>query len=346
MADEAKKPMPKHLAELHQRLTICFNEKELYDLCFDMGVDYEGLPGKGKAGKAREFVAYLDRRGSIAELLRRCSERRPDVSWASALEVVGNSLTLAQPGTPKSSLPQKGELYVGRSGCSVGMTILLIALFVTLVGLSLAVMLGHLPLVFPATLPEPSRVAKSSYETETAVAAMWTRTPTPLPSDTPTSMPNTFTPNPTRLSTATRMALTPIQPGQTPIPTRVATPTAANEALTMTLQSPSLGALKSSTITFKWTGRALQPGETFVVQVIPKQAEKKGTCMVENDYGPNGYQYSPPLTGHEWTTDIAAVSPGKYRACAGRIEWRVHIRDSAGNIIQSTPRAWFEWNPP
>jgi hypothetical protein len=122
------------------------------------------------------------------------------------------------------------------------------------------------------------------------------------------------------------------------------TPTVANEPLT--LQSPSLGTLsKSSTITFKWTGGALQAGETFIVQVIPIQAEKKGECVAESDYGPNGLQYSPPLTDHVWTTDIAAVSPGKYKACAGRIEWRVHIRDSAGNIIQSTPRAYFVWNP-
>ncbi len=125
-----------------------------------------------------------------------------------------------------------------------------------------------------------------------------------------------------------------------------ATPTVANEARTVTLQSPSLGArLKSSTITFKWTGGALQPGETFLVQVIPIQAEKKGACTVEDDYGATGYQYSPGLTEHEWTKDIAAVSKGTGKPCAGRIEWRVHIRDSAGNVIQSTPRAWFEWNP-
>jgi len=126
------------------------------------------------------------------------------------------------------------------------------------------------------------------------------------------------------------------------------TPAAASEPRTMTLQSPSLGALfKSSTITFRWTGGALQPGETFIVEVIPIKAEKKGECVEESDYGPNGHQYSPPLTAHEWTTDIAAVPTGRYKPCAGRIEWRVHIRDSAGNIIGSlsTPRAYFVWNP-
>jgi hypothetical protein len=126
------------------------------------------------------------------------------------------------------------------------------------------------------------------------------------------------------------------------------TPAVANEPRTVTLQSPSLGALsKSSTITFKWTGGALQPGETFLVEVIPIRAEKKGECVEESDYGSNGRQYSSSLTAHEWTTDIAAVPSGKYKPCAGRIEWRVHIRDSAGNLIQSlsTPRGYFVWNP-
>jgi len=126
------------------------------------------------------------------------------------------------------------------------------------------------------------------------------------------------------------------------------TPAAANEPRTVTLQSPSLGAtFKSSTISFKWTGGALQSGETFLVEVIPIRAEKKGECVEESDYGPNGHQYSPSLTAHEWTTDIAAVPVGRYKPCAGRIEWRVHIRDSAGNIIGSlsTPRAHFVWNP-
>jgi serine/threonine protein kinase len=128
----------------------------------------------------------------------------------------------------------------------------------------------------------------------------------------------------------------------------VQTPGAASEPRTITLQSPSLGAnLKSSVITFKWTGGALQSGETFLVEVIPIRAEKKGECVEESDYGSNGRQYSPSLTAHEWTADIAAVPAGKYKPCAGRIEWRVHIRDSAGNVIQSlsTPRAYFVWNP-
>jgi len=121
---------------------------------------------------------------------------------------------------------------------------------------------------------------------------------------------------------------------------------AANEPPAVTLYSPTDGAFfKSSTITFKWSGGALQPGQTFLVEIIPAQAEKKGQCMLEQDYGSGGRQFSPPLTDHQWTTDFAAVPVGKYKPCAGRIEWRVHVKDASGNVIQSTPRAYFDWNP-
>jgi len=124
------------------------------------------------------------------------------------------------------------------------------------------------------------------------------------------------------------------------------TPTVANEPRGVILINPLNGAFfKSSDITFRWSGGALQPGETFLVEIIPALAEKKGTCMTESDYGNSGHQFSPPLTDHQWTTDIAAPAGNKSKPCAGRIEWRVHVRDANGNTIQSTPRSYFEWNP-
>jgi serine/threonine-protein kinase len=137
-------------------------------------------------------------------------------------------------------------------------------------------------------------------------------------------------------------AATPVAQATTP----GSAPTVANEPRGVTLYSPINGSFfKSSAITFKWSGGALQSGETFLVEIIPAQAEKKGECTLEQDYGSGGHQFSPPLTDHQWTIDIAAVPVGKYKPCAGRIEWRVHVKDAAGNVIQSTPRNYFEWNP-
>jgi hypothetical protein len=69
------------LIKLRQNLVDSFSDTELHDLCFDMGIDYEDLPGEGRAAKARELVAYMDRRGRIAELAQKGSELRPNVEW-------------------------------------------------------------------------------------------------------------------------------------------------------------------------------------------------------------------------------------------------------------------------
>lgn len=72
-------PPPRTLgnAELRDRLNRFFNENELRDLCFDLGMDYESLPDQTKAGKARELVAYFERRGDLNRLIDRCRELRP-----------------------------------------------------------------------------------------------------------------------------------------------------------------------------------------------------------------------------------------------------------------------------
>jgi len=64
---------------LHQLFVRHFDTEELRAICFDLGEDYDSLPGEGKAGKARELIAYLERRGRISELAAVASEMRPDV---------------------------------------------------------------------------------------------------------------------------------------------------------------------------------------------------------------------------------------------------------------------------
>lgn len=71
---------------LSQLLTEHFDEAELRTLCFDMGLDYESLPAQGRAGKVREIVAQVERRGAITELIAQCRRQRPDVFWVEAFE--------------------------------------------------------------------------------------------------------------------------------------------------------------------------------------------------------------------------------------------------------------------
>lgn len=196
-----------------------------------------------------------------------------------------------------------------------------------------------------------SRLANTATSVPIAAAAtstlMPTYTPAPLtPTSSPTRRPSatpTTPPTTTSLPTATGRASTPTAtrpsgPTRTPAPTATAVSTVANEPRAVTLLSPMPGTrFKSSLITFKWTGGALRPGEAFLVEIIPYQAEKKNTCMMESDYGRGGHQYSSPLTAHEWTRDIAAVPVGTFKPCAGPIDWVVHIRDASGAIVLSTP---------
>jgi hypothetical protein len=57
-------PGRESLSRLRQILATRFSESELRTLCFDLGIDYDDLPGQEKASKARELIAYLERRAN------------------------------------------------------------------------------------------------------------------------------------------------------------------------------------------------------------------------------------------------------------------------------------------
>jgi len=67
---------------LTQVLGYCFNENELRDLCLDLGLDYDDLPGAARAAKVRELVQYYMRPPrSVNELIKICRELRPNAPW-------------------------------------------------------------------------------------------------------------------------------------------------------------------------------------------------------------------------------------------------------------------------
>jgi hypothetical protein len=68
-------------ARLRQNLTERFNRDELHTLCFDLGIKYENLAADTLDGKARELVDYCNRVGKIPDLVVKCRERCPNVSW-------------------------------------------------------------------------------------------------------------------------------------------------------------------------------------------------------------------------------------------------------------------------
>lgn len=66
---------------LHEMLIQSFNEGELRTLCFKLEVDYDDLLPGGKADKARELIAFVERRGHLADLIKECKVERPKLSW-------------------------------------------------------------------------------------------------------------------------------------------------------------------------------------------------------------------------------------------------------------------------
>ncbi len=99
------------LAQLRQNLIECYNDEELRTLCFDLGVDYDNLPGRAKADKARELLSDVDHRGRIPDLIKLCSMQRPNVPWQEIIEA-------AEAGPPFKGLQYFDEadadLFFGR----------------------------------------------------------------------------------------------------------------------------------------------------------------------------------------------------------------------------------------
>ncbi|MCB9006408.1 MAG: SUMF1/EgtB/PvdO family nonheme iron enzyme [Ardenticatenaceae bacterium] len=56
---------------------------ELRVLCFDLGLEYEELPGSTRTTKMHSLIEYLFRRVEMRKLLAEVNEQRPSVAWPS-----------------------------------------------------------------------------------------------------------------------------------------------------------------------------------------------------------------------------------------------------------------------
>lgn len=64
-------------SQLLQFIIDKFDREEMRTLCWELGVDYDNLRGEGKAGKARELVAYMQRYDRLPELAAKVRALRP-----------------------------------------------------------------------------------------------------------------------------------------------------------------------------------------------------------------------------------------------------------------------------
>jgi hypothetical protein len=80
-------PVPNELLiELRNVFRERFNLSDLSDLCQELGIDIENLPGTSRNEKARELAAYLGRRDMVGKLAVVGPKGWPDVPW---LEILG-----------------------------------------------------------------------------------------------------------------------------------------------------------------------------------------------------------------------------------------------------------------
>lgn len=69
------------LPHLRSLISDSFNESELKDLCFELGLDYETISGDEKLSKIRELIMQMNRVGRVEELVQTCADKRPHLSW-------------------------------------------------------------------------------------------------------------------------------------------------------------------------------------------------------------------------------------------------------------------------
>jgi hypothetical protein len=74
----ADAPLGVNRRQLRLVLENRFSDDELRALCFDLGVDYENLPGATKAARAISIITYFERIQQAQELMRSVRDLRPN----------------------------------------------------------------------------------------------------------------------------------------------------------------------------------------------------------------------------------------------------------------------------
>lgn len=64
-----------------QNLGAYFDENELRSLAFELGIDYENIPGTIKEAKAQGLTEKMRRLGRLDELVERAKVARPNLVW-------------------------------------------------------------------------------------------------------------------------------------------------------------------------------------------------------------------------------------------------------------------------
>ena len=92
------------LPKLRDILVTYFNDNELRNLCYDLGIDYENLGGDAKSGKARELVDYCRRYDRLPDLEAACRRLRPNAFKDSPAASAESAATPKTEGRPAGTV--------------------------------------------------------------------------------------------------------------------------------------------------------------------------------------------------------------------------------------------------
>lgn len=73
-------------SKLRQKIVDTFDTSDLKTLCQDLRIDYDELAENGKTNKARELIEHCYRIGRLEDLIAKCKEYRPHISWATVYD--------------------------------------------------------------------------------------------------------------------------------------------------------------------------------------------------------------------------------------------------------------------
>lgn len=71
----------KYLSTLHKQVDQYFSFSEVRTLCFNLGVDYENIPGDHRSAFVRNLIVSLAKQGRLQELIDEVRLERPRVDW-------------------------------------------------------------------------------------------------------------------------------------------------------------------------------------------------------------------------------------------------------------------------
>ncbi len=71
----------KYLSTLHKQIDQYFSFSEVRTLCFDLGVDFENIPGDIRSAFIRNLIISLAKQNRLQELVNQVRLERPFVNW-------------------------------------------------------------------------------------------------------------------------------------------------------------------------------------------------------------------------------------------------------------------------